>query len=222
MIPASRRKTGKSKKAVIGIATGAVALTGITAAIVLFMADDTGQENTSADEATSEYQVMTEQDDFMEGADTGHDIEQPLAEEIDKEAGRKQEYYVDFVDLSVLQNGGGIFDVHIRFPDGEDYVVVKSAAIYDITEEGFFVSLSDRENHMMSSAQTDIEVYAGATMYLSRYGAAASEAATADYPWNQFVLGAHGADETDAEEVYARRVQLEENLAQFMNQTLNR
>lgn len=134
----------------------------------------------------------------------------------------EREYYVDYVDLAVLHSGDGVFDIHIRFPNGEDYVVVAGKAITAVTDEGFYVSLSDRENHMLSSAKTDREVYSGTQLYLARYNTESGEETKTDYPWNRFVLGAHGVDEAEATEIYARRVQLEENLVAFMNQTLGK
>ena len=101
-------------------------------------------------------------------------------------------------------------------------MVVAAKKITDVTDEGFYVMLNDRENHMLSSAKTDNDVYVGTQLYLSRYETETIMMPQTDYPWNQYVLNAHGIDESDAEEIYARRVQLEENLAAFMNQTLSR
>ena len=220
MIPASRRKTEKNKKLITGIAAGVAALVGVAVTIWLVVLKDDPTDMTSG-EQTSELQTISEQESTaweISDTDTGKLTDINDNDSVDKE----KEYYVDFVDLAVLQNGTGVFDIHIRFPDGEDYVVVTGVVIEHMTEEGFFVSLTDRENHMLSSAQTDMEVYTGTELYLSRYEAAVSGTAVADYPWNHYVLGAHGLDDTDKETVYARRMQLEENLAQFMNQTLNR
>lgn len=219
MIPTSRRKASKNKPLIIGAIVGVVAIICIVVIILVLCADD-GSADIVSDGISSESQSTAGQDSMKE--ETDNDIEKPLAGESGDDVAKKKEYYIDFVDLAVLQNGGGSFDIHIRFPNGEDYVVVAHAVISDITEEGFFISLSDRENHMLSSARTDMDVYTGTILYLARCEEIMSEVTVTDYPWNQFVLNAHGLNEDDTEAIYARRIQLEENLVKFMNQTLNR
>ncbi len=218
MIPASRRKMGKQKKLMIIAIIGVIATICTIVVILLFMSGESSLDNKSNNDLT---QVHTgEEQETTKGED--NNIEKPPADKSGDEVANKKEYYIDFVDLAVLVNGGGIFDIHIRFPNGEDYVVVSCVELSDIREEGFFVSLDDRENYMLSSARTDVDVYTGTMLYLARREVAMSEVPTADYPWNQFVLGAYGLNDEDKDSMYARRMQLEENLVKFMNQTLNR
>ena len=183
------------------------------------MSGESSLDNKSNNDLT---QVHTGEEQETTKGEDNNNIEKPPADKSGDEVANKKEYYIDFVDLAVLVNGGGIFDIHIRFPNGEDYVVVSCVELSDIREEGFFVSLDDRENYMLSSARTDVDVYTGTMLYLARREVAMSEVPTADYPWNQFVLGAYGLNDEDKDSMYARRMQLEENLVKFMNQTLNR
>ena len=216
MIPTNRRNKHKSvnskNKIIIMLVVGTLAVM-IGAAIIIFVS----MNRSSLDDNELSVPVDT-QINLQE--ETSCDME--AGQETDIYVENEKEYYVNYVDLAVLRNGSGVFDIHIRFPDGEDYVVVAAKKITDVTDEGFYVMLNDRENHMLSSAKTDNDVYVGTQLYLSRYVTETIMMPQTDYPWNQYVLNAHGIDESDAEEIYARRVQLEENLAAFMNQTLSR
>lgn len=218
MIPTGRRKNNKNKKIIIGVLIGLAVITCIVVAMLLLGKSD-ASSGSSIDEPSSESQSIPKHESSNGNTD---DTGLSSSDENMEDVAKKKEYYIDFVDLAVLQNGGGNFDIHIRFPNGEDYVVVARVAITDITEDGFFVSLDDRQNHMLSSARTDRDVYAGTMLYLARCKETQSEVSNADYPWNQYVLGAHGVDEGNREDIYAKRIQLEENLVKFMNQTLNR
>ena len=81
--------------------------------------------------------------------------------------------------------------------------------------------LDEKELHMLSSARTDVEVYEGAILYLSSYSKKQESNLTA-YPINLFVLSSYPEYFQDAEKIYSRRIQLEENLLTFMNQTLQK
>lgn len=221
MLPTKRPKHNK-KMVILGISILAITIMGAIMWFVVISSDDNASDmDVSEQESVGDMDIM-------------EPLEEESTENIDDEDGKnlsdigltvddaEKEYYVDYVDLAVLNNGEGIFDIHIRFPDGEDYVVVSGISITGMSDEGIYARLSDRENHMLSSAKTDMDVYNGTQLYLSRYEADSGIVTNPDYPWNQFVLGAHGIAEAEATEIYARRVQLEENLATFMNQTLNK
>ncbi len=221
MIPTSRRKANKNKPFIIGGVIGVLAVI-CTVVILLFMGKD---DNSSYDILGDKEQQSSDGGSVSEESTNGefdNSIEMPSTDQSGQNVAKKKEYYIDFVDLAVLQEGGGSFDIHIRFPNGEDYVVVSNVLIKGITQEGFMVSLGDRENHMLSSARTDRDVYTGTSLYLARCENAVSDRTETDYPWNQFVLSAHGINEDDKEDIYAKRLQLEENLVEFMDQTLNR
>lgn len=214
MLPTKRPNHKKTRAAILSVSILTIL---VAAAIALYitlpLASDVEEKSTkTAFEESTEVQT----EDLMKEEYTSEEIPSQ------SDTGMEKEYYVNYVDLAVLYAGEGVFDIHIRFPDGEDYVVVAGKAITGVTDEGFYVRLTDRENHMLSSARTDKDVYSGTQMYLSRYESETGVGTKPDYPWNQFVLGAHGIDEAEATEIYARRMQLEENLSTFMNQTLSK
>ncbi len=132
-----------------------------------------------------------------------------------------KEYYIDYVEVGDEQETSEFLDIRIRFPNGEDYIVVTGKTITYVTEEGFYMYLDEKELHMLSSARTDVEVYQGAKLYLASYGKK-QENSLSNYPTNLFVLSSYPNYFEDAEQIYSRRLQLEENLLTFMNQTLQK
>lgn len=214
MLPTKRPNHRKTRAAILTVSILTILVAAAIALCVILPLDTDVEEKstkTAIEESTEEQTKNLTREEYT-------------SEEIPNlsDTGIEREYYVDYVDLAVLYAGEGVFDIHIRFPDGEDYVVVAGKAITGVADEGFYVRLTDRENHMLSSARTDKDVYSGTQMYLSRYESETGVLTKPDYPWNQFVLGAHGIDEAEATEIYARRIQLEENLSKFMNQTLSK
>ena len=134
---------------------------------------------------------------------------------------KSKEYYIDYVEVGDEQETSEFLDIRIRFPNGEDYIVVTGKTITYVTEEGFYMYLDEKELHMLSSARTDVEVYQGAKLYLASYSKK-QENSLSDYPTNLFVLSSYPNYFEDAEQIYSRRLQLEENLLTFMNQTLQK
>lgn len=132
-----------------------------------------------------------------------------------------KEYYIDYIYVGDEQALDNLVDVHIRFPNGEDYVVVACKNITNRTKEGFYMQLDEKELHMLSSAKTDKDVYEGTEIYLATYKVADYKGVV-DYPWNQYVISSFGIMYDDALEVYDKRMQLEENLLTFMEQTLQK
>ena len=62
-------------------------------------------------------------------------------------------------------------DIRIRYPNGEDYIVLSGKKIR-LDNERFdkcYLQLDEREILMMSAAMYDTEVYRGTTLYTSRY-----------------------------------------------------
>lgn len=134
---------------------------------------------------------------------------------------KSKEYYIDYVVVGDEQETGKFLDIRIRFPNGEDYIVVSGKTISYLTDKGFYMYLDERELHMLSSARTDVEVYEGAILYLSSYSKK-HENTSVDYPINLFVLSSYPDYFQEVEQIYNRRLQLEENLLTFMNQTLQK
>ena len=80
-----------------------------------------------------------------------------------------KEFYIDYVIIGDEQEIDKFLDIRIRFPNGEDYIVLTDKSITYMTENGFYMYLDEKEVHMLSSARTDVEVYGGAMLYLSSY-----------------------------------------------------
>ena len=213
MISAKKKK----HRLIVTIIAGILAFIVILTVILLMRYDRADETNAENVEAESDYDnVHTEQEKETVGTTLSGDVD-TLGQDVEP----VRQYYIDYIDLAVLHSGEELYDIHIRFPNGEDYIVVAGKQITSMTEEAFCVRLTQRELHMLSSARTDAEIYTGTQLYLSGYGRDDGNSEP-DYPWNQYVLGAHGISEPEAEEIYAKRIQLEENLVAFMNQTLKK
>lgn len=160
--------------------------------------------------------VITIEDETVSELATTEEIETTIEYEM-----KSKEYYIDYVEVGDEQETNEFLDIRIRFPNGEDYIVVTGKTITYVTEEGFYMYLDEQELHMLSSARTDVEVYQGAKLYLASY-TKKQENSQSDYPVNLFVLSAYTNYFTEVEQIYSRRLQLEENLLTFMNQTLQK
>lgn len=142
---------------------------------------------------------------------------------IDSMSFDNREYYVDYIRFNDKTSiSDKRYDIRIHFPDGEDFVVVPAKIITDRTEEGLYIMFNEHEMHMLSSARTDTEVYEGAYLYMASYESINVKKSEEDYPWNQFVMSSYGITEVNSEEIYNRRIQLEENLVSFMDKTLQK
>ena len=196
----------KKKRHPIVFVMGAICTVGVVVFIYLFISNNNGKEKQSL---SLETEVTSE----------------PLLAE-DKEMtteyrGKSKEYYIDYVVVGDEQETDKFLDIRIRFPNGEDYIVTEGKTITYMTDKGFYMYLDEKEVQMPSSARTDVEVYEGARLYLSSYDKKLENGLT-DYPINLFVLSYYGQYFDNAEEIYNRRIQLEENLIAFMNQTLQK
>lgn len=166
-----------------------------------------------------EKEVFT-QNDSEETLETLSTEQMEQTEETTEYMGKAKEYYIDYVMVGDAQETDKFLDIRIRFPNGEDYIVLTGKNITYITENGFYMYLDEKEVHMLSSARTDVEVYGGAMLYLSSYNREQED--EAGYPINLFVLSSYEEYFQNREEIYNRRIQLEENLLTFMNQTLQK
>lgn len=64
-----------------------------------------------------------------------------------------------------------VVDVRIRYPNGEDYIVLTGKTIY-LDEENYgrcYLQLNEEEILMMSAAMYDVTLYRGTEIYTSRY-----------------------------------------------------
>ena len=75
------------------------------------------------------------------------------------------------IQLTESTENYDVVDIRIRYPNGEDYIVLSGKKIR-LDNERFdkcYLQLDEREILMMSAAMYDTEVYHGTTLYTSRY-----------------------------------------------------
>lgn len=130
-------------------------------------------------------------------------------------------YLYDYIVLPEGITREDLFDIRIRFPNGEDYVVAVGKRVQSIVESGAFINASEEENLLLASAYVDTTVYEGAKVYASLYVADYQEAAYANYPFNLYTTELASWDpnliekmETDVNRT--NRQILEQNLFDFM------
>lgn len=196
----------KKKRHPIAFIVGAICIVSIIVFIYLFIL-----KNDGADSPVSNLEAEITSETLLE-----EDIEMTT-----EYRGKSKEYYIDYVVVGDEQETDKFLDIRIRFPNGEDYIVTEGKTITYMTDKGFYMYLDEKEVQMLSSARTDVEVYEGAMLYLSSYDKKLENGLT-DYPINLFVLSYYGQYFENAEEIYNKRIQLEENLIAFMNQTLQK
>jgi hypothetical protein len=82
---------------------------------------------------------------------------------------REVEYNVFCINSNVIQND--YVDVRIRFPNGEDYIILSKKRILSPNIESFqcFLWLKEEEILNMSSAIVDAYIYSGAILYTTKY-----------------------------------------------------
>ncbi len=82
---------------------------------------------------------------------------------------REVEYNIFYINNNVVQND--YVDVRIRFPNGEDYIVLSKKRIISPNIESFqcFLWLKEEEILNMSSAIVDAYLYSGTILYTTKY-----------------------------------------------------
>ncbi len=96
----------------------------------------------------------------IKGMLTGNMVESDL---------REVEYNIFYINSNVIQND--YVDVRIRFPNGEDYIVLSKKRILSPNIESFqcFLWLKEEEILNMSSAIVDAYLYSGTILYTTKY-----------------------------------------------------
>lgn len=75
------------------------------------------------------------------------------------------------IELTENVRNYDVVDIRIRYPDGEDYIILAGKRIL-IEEEGYgscYLRVSEEEILLMSAAMVDAEQRDGTTIYVSRY-----------------------------------------------------
>lgn len=82
---------------------------------------------------------------------------------------REVEYNTFYINSNIIQND--YIDVRIRFPNGEDYIVLSKKRILAPNLESFhcFLWLKEEEIINMSSAIVDAYLYSGSLIYTTKY-----------------------------------------------------
>lgn len=82
---------------------------------------------------------------------------------------REAEYNIFYINSNVIQND--YVDVRIRFPNGEDYIILSKKRILSPNIESFqcFLWLKEEEILNMSSAIIDAYLYSGTILYTTKY-----------------------------------------------------
>ena len=130
-------------------------------------------------------------------------------------------YLYDYIVLPQGIDTEDMFDIRIRFPNGEDYVVAVGKKVQSVVESGAFIDASEKENLLLSSAYVDTTVYEGAKISAALYVADYQEASVPNYPFNLYTTELASWDpnlieELETETNRQNRQILETNLFDFM------
>ncbi|GEM_PF-1563811 len=137
---------------------------------------------------------------FMSETDIGHKalvdipagthiLKNMIAEEAMGDSKREVEFSLNLAGENIKE--GDYTDIRLRYPNGEDYIVVSKSCISWIdTVKGYlYLKLSPDEIHLMSSALVDCFLKSGTYLYTTKYIAASyQEPSFVTYTPNEDVL----------------------------------
>ncbi len=137
---------------------------------------------------------------FMSETDIGHKalvdiptgmhiLKNMIAEEAMDDSKREVEFSLNLAGENIKE--GDYTDIRLRYPNGEDYIVVSKSCISRIdTVKGYlYLKLSPDEIHLMSSALVDCFLKSGTYLYTTKYIAASyQEPSFVTYTPNEAVL----------------------------------
>ena len=137
---------------------------------------------------------------FMSETDIGHKalvdipagthiLKNMIAEEAMGDSKREVEFSLNLAGENIKE--GDYTDIRLRYPNGEDYIVVSKSCISRIdTVKGYlYLKLSPDEIHLMSSALVDCFLKSGTYLYTTKYIAASyQEPSFVTYTPNEDVL----------------------------------
>lgn len=137
---------------------------------------------------------------FMSETDIGHKalvdipagthiLKNMIAEEAMGDSIREVEFSLNLAGENIKE--GDYTDIRLRYPNGEDYIVVSKSCISRIdTVKGYlYLKLSPDEIHLMSSALVDCFLKSGTYLYTTKYIAASyQEPSFVTYTPNEDVL----------------------------------
>lgn len=92
------------------------------------------------------------------------------------------------IQLPLLLTKRDAIDVRIRFPDGQDYVILSRKAIHELQEPTVWLQMDERERLSFSSACVDAYLHGGQIYALRYIEPHLQKDASANYPPNEQVL----------------------------------
>ncbi|MBG9792700.1 saf domain protein [Paenibacillus dendritiformis] len=92
------------------------------------------------------------------------------------------------IQLPLLLSKRDAIDVRIRFPDGQDYVILSRKAIHDLQEPVVWLQMDERERLSFSSACVDAFLHGGQIYALRYIEPHLQKDAAVNYPPNEQVL----------------------------------
>lgn len=137
---------------------------------------------------------------FMSETDIGHKalvdipagthiLKNMIAEEAMGDSIREVEFSLNLAGENIKE--GDYTDIRLRYPNGEDYIVVSKSCIsrIDMVKGYLYLKLSPDEIHLMSSALVDCFLKSGTYLYTTKYIAASyQEPSFVTYTPNEDVL----------------------------------
>ncbi len=137
---------------------------------------------------------------FMSETDIGHKalvdipagthiLKNMIAEEAMGDSKREVEFSLNLAGENIKE--GDYTDIRLRYPNGEDYIVVSKSCIsrIDMVKGYLYLNLSPDEIHLMSSALVDCFLKSGTYLYTTKYIAASyQEPSFVTYTPNEDVL----------------------------------
>lgn len=133
---------------------------------------------------------------------------------------REEEFSLLKLNRNLKEND--LVDIRVRFPNGENYIVLskKSLKNLDLETGNCFLWLEEQETLMMSAAIVDAYLHDGATLYTTKYIESGQEASEITYEPNESVMLMMANDPNILEEAKREmnlkaRQELEERLKTF-------
>lgn len=120
-----------------------------------------------------------------------------LAEDMFFDAGAHEEdtRLVELTELILPSwlSQNDMIDIRIRFPNGEDYIVISHQKVRKLLADetelyGIQLELGEEELLRLSSARVDRELYSGCDIYITKYALDFQESAQKNYPVNPDVF----------------------------------
>lgn len=96
---------------------------------------------------------------------------------------------------------GDYIDIRLRFPSGENYIVIAKKRVLQATTDTIWIELSEAETLILDNAIVESYIVEGSKLYATTYAEAGmQEAATPTYSVSKKVLGLINADPNITEE----------------------